>query len=237
MEFLRRQLDDPEAAEPCGRCDNCTGRRLDADGRARHARRQAQERLDRPGVRARAAQAVAAPGWTRSAWRSRAGSPDGGREPGRAIGRLTDIGWGARLRPLLRGDDLAPDAVIDAAVAVLKAWDWAARPSGVVWLPSRERPVLVESFAQRIASIGRLPLLGALADDAPPRYVDPEDDAEPEQPNSAQRLAEVYRRLSVPSSVAVGGRCCSSTTSPTPGGRSRWQRCCYSGPGPPPCSR
>src|SRR5690606_9842910 len=26
MEFLRRQLDDPEAA-PCGRCDGCTGRR------------------------------------------------------------------------------------------------------------------------------------------------------------------------------------------------------------------
>src|SRR6185437_5336073 len=24
MEYLRRELDDPEA-EPCGRCDNCTG--------------------------------------------------------------------------------------------------------------------------------------------------------------------------------------------------------------------
>ena len=25
MEYLRRELDDPRA-EPCGRCDNCTGR-------------------------------------------------------------------------------------------------------------------------------------------------------------------------------------------------------------------
>ena len=29
MEFLRRQLDDPDAA-PCGRCANCTGERWDA---------------------------------------------------------------------------------------------------------------------------------------------------------------------------------------------------------------
>jgi ATP-dependent DNA helicase RecQ len=115
------------------------------------------------------------------------------------------VGWGPRLRPLLRSDDLVPDAVVDAAVEVLKGWGWAERPTGVVWLPSRARPALVESFAQRIASIGRLPLLGALADTAPPRYVDPEDDAEPEQPNSAQRLAEVYGRLSVPASITPDG--------------------------------
>ena len=108
--------------------------------------------------------------------------PEEAAEEGRAIGRLTDVGWGPRLRPLLRGDDLAPDAVIDAAVAVLKAWDWAARPSGMVWLPSRERPALVESFAQRIASIGRLPLLGALADDAPPRSSTPRSTPSPSSP-------------------------------------------------------
>src|SRR5206468_2328301 len=30
MEFLRRQLDDPDAA-PCGRCDNCTSSPLPTD--------------------------------------------------------------------------------------------------------------------------------------------------------------------------------------------------------------
>ena len=30
MEFLRRQLDDAQAA-PCGRCDNCAGARFTAD--------------------------------------------------------------------------------------------------------------------------------------------------------------------------------------------------------------
>ena len=130
--------------------------------------------------------------------------PEEAAEDGRAIGRLTDVGWGPRLRPLLHGDDLVPDALVDAAVEVLKGWDWAQRPAGIVWLPSRGRPALVESFAQRIASIGRLPLLGALADSAPPRYFDPEDDSEPEPPNSAQRLAEVYGRLSVPAGLDLG---------------------------------
>jgi ATP-dependent DNA helicase RecQ len=131
-------------------------------------------------------------------------SPGDAAEEGRALGRLTDVGWGPRLRPLLRADDLVPDAAVDAAVEVLKGWDWAQRPAGVVWLPSRRRPVLVESFAQRIASIGRLPLLGALADTAPPVYDDPEDDSEPEPPNSAQRLAEVWSRLSVPPGTDLG---------------------------------
>lgn len=206
MEFLRRQLDDPGAA-PCGRCDTCTGQRYDPTV-SDDVRGQAETTLNRPGV----------PLAPRKQWPSGMDAldvplkgkivPDDAADEGRAIGRLTDVGWGPRLRPLLRADDLVPDAVVDAAVEVLKGWGWSERPAGVVWLPSRARPVLVESFAQRIASIGRLPLLGALADTAPPVFVDPEDPdagAEPEPPNSAQRLAEVYGRLSVPSSVRPDG--------------------------------
>jgi ATP-dependent DNA helicase RecQ len=203
MEFLRRQLDDPGAA-PCGRCDNCTGRHADPSI-GEDVRVRAQETLDRPGV----------PIAPRKQWPTGMDAldvplkgkikPEDAAEEGRAIGRLTDVGWGPRLRPLLRADDLVPDAAVDAAVEVLRGWDWAQRPAGVVWLPSRRRPVLVESFAQRIASIGRLPLLGALADTAPPIYDDPEDDSEPEPPNSAQRLAEVHRRLSVPAGMDPSG--------------------------------
>ena len=202
MEFLRRQLDDP-GATPCGRCDNCTGQYADPTI-GEDVRVQAQATLDRPGV----------PLAPRKQWPSGMDAldvplkgkikPEEAAEDGRAIGRLTDVGWGPRLRPLLHGDDLVPDALVDAAVEVLKGWDWAQRPAGIVWLPSRGRPALVESFAQRIASIGRLPLLGALADSAPPHYFDPEDDSEPEPPNSAQRLAEVYGRLSVPAGLDLG---------------------------------
>jgi len=69
-------------------------------------------------------------------------------EPGRALGRLTDVGWGTRLRTLLADD--APDEpagtdLIGALIKVLAAWDWADRPvammasgraAGTWWSPS-----------------------------------------------------------------------------------------------------
>jgi ATP-dependent DNA helicase RecQ len=86
-------------------------------------------------------------------------------EPGRAIGRLTELGWGTRLRALLAEDapDVAvPEEVLRAAVAVLAAWGWEQRPAGVVRMASRRRPDLVGSVAERLAAIGRLPVLGCL---------------------------------------------------------------------------
>ena len=48
MEYLRRELDDPEAA-PCGRCDNCTGVAR-AAGVSSGTEEFARDRLRRPGV-------------------------------------------------------------------------------------------------------------------------------------------------------------------------------------------
>ena len=48
MEYLRRELDDPDAA-PCGRCDNCTGRYWPQQV-AQAAVAAASDRLLRPGV-------------------------------------------------------------------------------------------------------------------------------------------------------------------------------------------
>ncbi len=53
-----------------------------------------------------------------------------GPSPGRVIGRLTDLGWGARLRSLLDGPDgEVSEEVVEAAVKVLAAWDWETRPT------------------------------------------------------------------------------------------------------------
>ena len=160
MEYLRRELDDPAAA-PCGRCDNCTGQRW-ADTVREADARAAGERLLRPGVEVT----------PRRMWPT--GMRDLGidlsgkiaaelsAEPGRAIGRLTDLGWGPRLRGLLEADIQVPADLVDAAVRVLAAWDWAARPAGVIAMPSRSRPLLIDSMSRRIAEIGRLTYLGAL---------------------------------------------------------------------------
>ncbi|WP_370935630.1 RecQ family ATP-dependent DNA helicase [Amycolatopsis sp. cg13] len=194
MEYLRRQLDDLEAV-PCGRCDNCTGEHWNT-AVSEEVAGETRARLDRPGV------AVA----PRKQWPSGMKGLDvplSGRiaagelaEQGQVLGRLTDVGWGGRLRDLLgpgAPDAEVPDSVFDACVKVLAGWQWAQRPVAVVAIPSATRPQLVDSLALRLSAIGRLDYLGELASAGPP----------PRQANSAQRLADLWRRLSLPEDVAA----------------------------------
>jgi ATP-dependent DNA helicase RecQ len=46
---------------------------------------------------------------------------------------------------------------------VLASWDWAQRPAAVVHIGSLRRPTLIAAFAARLAEIGRLTDLGAVA--------------------------------------------------------------------------
>ncbi|MGW3322074.1 RecQ family ATP-dependent DNA helicase [Streptomyces virginiae] len=209
MEFLRRQLDDEEAA-PCGRCDNCAGARFTAEVSST-ALDTARGELGRPGVELE----------PRKMWPTglaAVGVDLKGRIPageqastGRALGRLSDIGWGNRLRPMLAPqapDQPVPDDVAQAVVAVLADWargpgGWAsgapdapARPVGVVALPSRSHPELIGSLAARIAEIGRMPLLGALA------YTDQAPEFGSVSSNSAQRVRGLHQALTVPPALA-----------------------------------
>ncbi len=196
MEFLRRELDDPEAAA-CGRCDNCTGARWSLEvvpsGVA-----AAQDRLGRPGVTVEPRK-MWPTGMKELGIDGASGKIAASRtaEPGRALGRLTDVGWGGTLRPLFAegaADEPVARQLTDAVVKVLAAWDWSSRPASVVTLPSRTRPVLVESLGRRVATIGRLSYLGSLG------YATP-DGPGPRRHNSAQRLASLWRALVVPDAL------------------------------------
>ncbi|MFE6977593.1 RecQ family ATP-dependent DNA helicase [Streptomyces sp. NPDC057682] len=209
MEFLRRQLDD-EGAAPCGRCDNCAGPWADSAVSA-EALTGAEKELDRPGVEIE----------PRRMWptgMAALGVDLKGRIPakdqsatGRALGRLSDIGWGNRLRPLLADstpDGPVPDDVLRAAVAVLADWarspgGWAPnvadatdRPVGVVAVPSLTRPQLVGSLAEGIANVGRLPFLGTLA------HTGPDGTHAARRSNSAQRLKALSDAFTVPDELA-----------------------------------
>ncbi|MGW7452297.1 DEAD/DEAH box helicase [Streptomyces sp. NPDC054787] len=210
MEFLQRQLDDEKAA-PCGRCDSCAGPWLDP-AVSPGALAGAAGELDRPGVEVE----------PRRMWptgMSAVGIDLKGRIPegqqaaaGRALGRLSDIGWGNRLRPLLSeqaADGPVPEDVLAAVVTVVADWarspgGWAgggpdamARPVGVVAMPSRTRPQLVASLAGGLARIGRLPLLGSLA------YTEQAGDHAPHRSNSAQRLRALAASFTVPGELAA----------------------------------
>lgn len=197
MLFLRRQLDDPEVldgtAQPCGRCDSCTGTPLPTALRP-ESLAAAQAVLGRPGVELE----------PRRMWPTGLGEVKGRiaaelqADSGRALGRLSDIGWGTRLRALLGGPDTAlPDEVLRAVVEVLKGWGWQARPTGIVAVPSRSHPLLVGSLAARLAEVGRLPLLGTLdlLRDPPPGG----------RSNSAQRLRAVHGAFGVPEGMVLDG--------------------------------
>ena len=162
MTFLRRQLDDPELrdGDRCGRCDNCTGNRLSAEVDATAAE-DTRQRLMRPGVELS----------PRKQWPSGlaklgldlSGRIHDGPATGRVIGRLTDLGWGARLRKVLDEPDAeVSDDVVRAAIDVLAAWNWQQRPVAVLAMDSDTHPVLIGSLARRLAELGRLTDLGTL---------------------------------------------------------------------------
>ena len=194
MAFLQECLDD-ETAVPCGRCDGCAGPWYPTEVPDRVVG-AARERLARAGVDLD----------PRVQWPTgmdRLGvpvkgkiPPDEGLLPGRALARLSDLGWGQRLREVLREDGPAHPDLLRACVPVLAEWGWARRPVGVVAVPSRSRPALVGSVAAGLSEIGRLPLLGSLdlAHGGPT--------GEPGG-NSAFRLAGVWERLVVGPELAA----------------------------------
>ena len=199
MEFLQRSLDD-DTATPCGRCDNCAGAWFPTAIRD-DATDAASAALDRVGV----------PLEPRRQWPTgadRLGVPVRGRIPaeeqadeGRALARLTDLGWGGTLREMFAAgaaDTPIPPNVLAACVRVLAGWGWAERPVAVVAMPSRSRPQLVDSLAHGIADVGRMPMLGAL--DA----VEGGPSGGPGG-NSAFRLAGVWGRFSADALAVPAG--------------------------------
>lgn len=214
MEYITSVLDD-ETAASCGRCDNCAGRWFPVDVAA-SAADAAGQTLRRAGIAVE----------PRLQWPSgmdRLGVPVKGKikpdesvAEGRILARLTDLGWGGALRELFAAgapDHAVDPAMLQACVQVLREWSGAeggtpwsgvGRPSAVVSIPSRSKPQLVESLAQGIAGIGRMPYLGQLQ----PQHGGPTG---ARGGNSAYRLAGVWDRLVVgpelaQALVATGGQ-------------------------------
>ncbi|MEZ0493872.1 RecQ family ATP-dependent DNA helicase [Kineococcus sp. TBRC 1896] len=199
LEFLRRALDDPDAA-PCGRCDNCGGFAVPVDvDEAAVARAGAD--LDRPGV----------PLEPKKVWPTGMKGLDvalSGRiapaeqpRTGRAVARTTDLGWGGAVRALFAPgspDQQTPVPLRHAAAAVLDDWARGSGLDGIVAMCSASRPQLVSHLAEGLARYTGLPLVTTfrLLEDSPTRT----------DVNSAHRLAQVVRRFELPDPDLVRGR-------------------------------
>ncbi|MDN5727429.1 MAG: recombinase RecQ, partial [Propionibacteriales bacterium] len=197
LEFLRRALDDPEAA-PCGRCDNCGGLTLDASV-STEAQAEARTWLDKPGV-ALPPKKMWPSGMAKLGLDVSGRIPAGSQAaPGRAVARLTDLGYGNALRELFAGaDGEIPVPLRHALARVLDEWDWAEdRPTGIVAPHSASHPQLVDHLVDGLSRYTELPVLTrfALADGHQPGEG---------AVNSAHRLAVVAarHRLTDPADVA-----------------------------------
>ncbi len=205
MEFLRRCLDDPEAV-PCGRCDNCADPLFDSEVSA-GSLAAAEAFLGRPGLQIApkkmwptglAAVGVSLKGRI---------APAEQIEPGRAVGRFSDLGWGNRLRAAVSPeavDGPIPPELADAVVEVLKAWArgddaWQQRPAAVAAVYSQRHPQLIHSLAERIAAVGRLPMLGVVQSTPAP-------DGGGHRGNSAQRVRALHDAFEVPPEMATALR-------------------------------
>ncbi|WP_082763752.1 ATP-dependent DNA helicase RecQ [Frondihabitans sp. PAMC 28766] len=196
MQLLQNDLDDP-SAEPCGRCDVCAGVWFPTSVPS-SATESSAAALDRVGVEIE----------PRAQWPTGADrvgvnlkgkiSPDERAEPGRALARLTDLGWGGILRSVFAaGTPDAPltKALLDGCVRVLADWPWAARPTAIVAMPSRSHPALVGSLAAALSDVGRLPVLGSLSG--------PGGGPVERSGNSVYRLAELHGALTVGPELAA----------------------------------
>ena len=201
MVFLARQLDDASAVA-CGRCDVCAGPWYPVKVPT-EAQQAAQSSFNTVGV----------PLQPRRMWPSGldqlmgADAPRGRlskgeqAEPGYALARLSDMGYGTRLRELLMTNELGepvdsevPAELGRACVKVLATWEWAeaGRPVAVLTLPSPVRPRLAQSLGRGLASVGRLVDLGQMSLVGEPRFFGG---------NSAFRCVDVLRSYRVPAEV------------------------------------
>ena len=198
MQALQRDLDD-ETAAPCGRCDNCAAPWYPTDV-ASSAAQVASTALDRVGIEIEP-RAQWPTGAERLGVQAKGKIPVEERvETGRALARLTDLGWGVQLREIFAAgavDAPASPAMLEACVRVLADWNWDERPAAIVQMPSRGHPQLIDSVARGLSARGRLPLLGTLSPIGNGPTGDPGG-------NSAFRLANVWDQFEIGSELIAG---------------------------------
>jgi ATP-dependent DNA helicase RecQ len=162
MEFLREELDDDLAA-PCGRCMNCTGRKLSAAVETRLVE-AARKHLQ-------ATELVIEP---RQRWPSGLADVTGAialehrLEPGRALSIYDDGGWGGLVKSGKAANHFDDD-LLRAAVDLIRRWDPEPAPTWVTFVPSNTQPDRVAELAHRIGGALGLEVLPLVEKSRPTR--------------------------------------------------------------------
>jgi ATP-dependent DNA helicase RecQ len=159
MQFLSDELNDP-AASPCGKCSNCRQTGLSAEF-PEELFEAATSFLNDSGLRIE----------PRKQWSSgHAFEGNRGRialelrtEPGYALCRWGDPGFGELVRDAKHGSGRFPDELVAAAVRLIrKRWIPQPTPTWVTCAPSHRHGTLVPDFARRLAGELGLPFVDCI---------------------------------------------------------------------------
>jgi len=170
MEFLRRELDDPDAA-PCGRCARCLSRELVPHEYGTEVAREAlsylREQTHDIEPRKKWPDMKNIPAEHRAEW-----------------GRVLSVGDDARIVEEQKAKGRFDDDLVDALAAMVRRWSPDPMPTWVTCVPSLRNPDLVPSLAQRLAAKLGLPFHAAVTK---VRETETQQDLD----NSAQQLRNV----------------------------------------------
>ena len=190
MAFLRDQLDDPKA-EPCGRCDRCTGVLLSP---------AVEPALVGDAVKyLRGASLVIE---SRKQWPPGLDEPKGRIKPelqvsdGRALCVYGDGGWGSVVRSHVRRGTPVSDELLDAVAAVIGGWRPSPSPTWVTHVPWSNGS-FVGDAAERLATRLGLPHHDVVRHTRPHRPMQ-------EMENSAQQLANVWGAFELVGDIPKG---------------------------------
>ena len=145
MVFLRSQLDDVPA-EPCGRCDNCTGERWDVEPDRRMVVAAAQH-LRNTELRIEPRRQ-----WPRGFDRQGRIAPDRQLREGRCLSVYSDGGWGRLVRQTKHEGASYSGELVTAAAELIRRWAPDPFPEWVTWVPSTSSGEHLPQFARRLAS-------------------------------------------------------------------------------------
>ncbi len=156
MAFLAGALDDRDA-RPCGKCAACLGRPLLSVRPDAATLAEAQRFLKRSEMPLTPKKRFPQGGLPGYGWRGGVIPPNLVAEPGRVLARWGEIGLGDFVRNGKQAGDFPADLVTASAELVRERWPEVSVIRWVTCVPSLRHPLLVASFAAKLAQSLKLP--------------------------------------------------------------------------------
>lgn len=159
MQFLAESLDDLSSG-PCGKCAQCLRRPIVETGFDPAVAAEAGHFLRRTDYPFKCKVQVPAGAFTEYGFHGN--FPEDLRaQPGRALARWGDAGWGRAVADDKHQGQFRDD-LVEAVAELVARWDPQPAPQWVTCVPSRRHPDLVPDFARRVARRLGLPFIDAV---------------------------------------------------------------------------